>query len=74
MNNASLSGLRPRPGARQRSASILSSSSLQLRSSASRPSRSISSIAAVAIVVFGLLVGAAVMDREQQIQAVEAIR
>lgn len=71
MNNAFLSGSRPRDGARQRSAITLSSSSLQLRSSASRSGRSVSSIAALAIVLLGLLVGAAVIDREQQIQIKE---
>lgn len=74
MNNALLNGSRPRPGACQRSASISRNGFRARRSSASRSSRSVSSIAAVAIALLGLLVGAAVMDREQQIQVMEAIQ
>ena len=74
MKTASLSGSCLRPRARQRSASILSSDSLRLRSSALRPSRSVSFIAAVVIAVCGLLIGGAVMDREQQIQVMEGIQ
>ena len=73
MSNESLNGSHPPAGAYPQSAGILRSGSRARRSSALTPSRSIWSWLAVTIAVFGLLVGGAVLDREQRLQLQEVI-
>lgn len=74
MSSASSNGSRPRAEARQRSPRVLSSNSLRLRSSDLNRSRSVGSLLAVTIAMFGLLAAATVADREQRIQVMEAVR
>jgi len=49
------------------------SSASPRRCSASNRSRSVGSLLAVGIAVFGLLIGGAVLDREQRLQLLEVV-
>ena len=70
MNHAFSNGSYPKAGAPQRLPRTLKRSSLARRSSTWN--RSLSWVA-VTIAVFGLLVGGAVLDREQRLQLQEVI-
>jgi hypothetical protein len=74
MSHIPSNGSRRRPGAPQRLPRHFSSSSRQRSSFPWNRLHSYASLLAVAIAVFGLLVGSAVLDREQRLQLREVIQ
>ena len=72
MNHTPLNGSSHKAGTPQRLPRHLSSSSRRQRSSAWSHVNNVASLLAVGVAVFGLLVGGAVLDREQRLQLQEA--